>query len=131
MYKYWKRRMWTNAKNRFNEQNTFNSRNLEEISDLKDIPVALCLFEMTDNDVIMSISCPESLSKAIKDTMVLDLYFYKPPSIQRPNKDKGNININVEQKDDKIYIRDKMTVLNWGDGCGKIIYFIPKICIKV
>ena len=67
--------MWTNAKNRFNEQNTFNSRNLEEISDLKDIPLVLWLFEMTDNDAIMSIYCPDSLSKAIKDTMFFRFVF--------------------------------------------------------
>lgn len=88
-----------------NDQDTSNLKNLEEITDLKDLPVPLCLFEMTDNNVIVSLSCPESLSKGRKDTIVLDLYFFKPPSIQRPNKGKGVI-INVEQKGDKIYIRD-------------------------
>ena len=87
-------------------QNISNSRNLEEINDLKDIPISLCLFEMTDNDVIMSIKCPESLSKGRKDTMVLDLYFFKPPSIERPNKKSGNIKINTEKKGDKIHVRD-------------------------
>ena len=77
--------MWTNAKNRFNEQETSNSRNLEEISDLKDIPVALCLFEMTDNDVIMSISCPESLSKAIKDTMFFRFVFLQTSIYSKAN----------------------------------------------
>ena len=88
------------------DEDVSNSRNLEEITDLKDIPIPLCYFEMTDNDVIMSITCPESLSKGRKDTIVLDLYFLKPPSIERPNKDNGNIIINIEQKDDKIYVRD-------------------------
>ena len=88
-----------------NDNNISDSRNLEEINDLKDIPIFLCLFEITDNDVILSLSCPDTLSKGRKDTMVLDLYFYKPPSIERPNKGNG-VNINVQQKDDKIYIRN-------------------------
>ena len=34
------------------------------------------------------------------------MYFYKPPANQRPIEDKGNININAWQKEDKIYVRD-------------------------
>ena len=34
------------------------------------------------------------------------MYFYKPPSIQRPIKCKRNININAGQKEDKIDVRD-------------------------
>ena len=37
-----------------------NIRNLKEINDLKYIPIPICLFKITDNNYIISISCPES-----------------------------------------------------------------------
>ena len=88
-----------------NDQN-YGDRNLEETNDLKDFPIPFCLFNITDNDVITSIACPESLPKPKIDTIVLDLYFMKPPSIERPNKGKGNIKINIKKEGDKQYIRD-------------------------
>ena len=51
-------------------------RNLEEIDDLKDIPIPLCLFNLTNNNVITSMICPETLSENIKQNMILD--FSKP-----------------------------------------------------
>ena len=42
-----------------NDQN-YGDRNLEETNDLKDFPIPFCLFNITDNDVITSIACPES-----------------------------------------------------------------------
>jgi hypothetical protein len=78
----------------------------ENFDDLKDIPIPLCLFEMTDNNAIVSITCPESLPKSKQKTIVRDLYFFKPPSIQRPNKEKGKIIINIEKNENNITIRD-------------------------
>ena len=48
---------------------------LDEILDFKDLPIPLCLFNITDNDVITSITCPENLQKSIIQNMILDLYF--------------------------------------------------------
>ena len=72
-----------------------NLRYLEEdIPDLKDIPIPLCLFNITDNDVILSMSCPESLQKSIRQAMILDLYFFRPPAIKRPAKEANNCQYN-------------------------------------
>ena len=83
-----------------------NIRSLEEIKDLKDIPVPLCLFNLTDNDVILSMTCPESLQKNIKENMILDLYFFRPPAIKRPDKQKGNITITKMIENNKQFIRE-------------------------
>ena len=84
-----------------------NLRYLEEdIPDLKDIPIPLCLFNITDNDVILSMSCPESLQKSIRQAMILDLYFFRPPAIKRPAKEANNVNITKIPKDGKEIINE-------------------------
>ena len=55
-----------------------NSRRLTELNDLKDIPIALCLYNFTDTNIIISISCPESLSDNIKNEILSDLYYFRP-----------------------------------------------------
>ena len=67
--------------------NILNIRNFEEIDELKDLPISLCLFNLTDNDVITSMICPESLPESKRQNMILDLYFFRPPSIKRLDKE--------------------------------------------
>ena len=88
------------------DQNYSNERNLSEVNDLKDIPVPICLFNITDNGVILSIDCPETLSQNKKNEIFLDLNYIKPVSIKRINKEEGNITITKEIKDNKEYIRE-------------------------
>lgn len=83
-----------------------NLRSLEDIGDLKDIPLPLCLFNITDNDVITSMKCPESLQKSIRQAMILDLYFFRPPAIKRPEKEANNVTIRKETKGEKQFIRE-------------------------
>jgi len=83
-----------------------NLRNLDESSDLKDLPIPLCLFNLTDNDVITSMTCPETLSESQKNRIILDLYFFRPPAIKRPDKVQGNITITKWRKKNKEYIRE-------------------------
>ena len=83
-----------------------NTRNLEEVDDLKDIPVPICLFNLTNNDVITSIKCPESLPDNKKKSIVLDLYFFRPPGIKRPNKDEVNVTITKQLKENNLFIRE-------------------------
>ena len=83
-----------------------NLRNLMEIPDLKDIPIPLCLFNITDNDVITSVACHKSLQSNIKQSMILDLYFFRPPAIKRPDKEGNNVTITKNIKDGKEYIRE-------------------------
>ena len=90
------------------KSNSNNNRVLNSIEDFKDIPVALCLFNITDNNFITSMTCPESFSETKKNEIILDLYFFRPPAIQRADKDNDNITltINEDKNNNKIYIRE-------------------------
>ena len=87
----------------FKKDNINNSlRYLNELPDFKDLPIPLCLFNITDNDVITSMTCPEKLQTNIKLNMYLDLNFFRPVAIK---KDK-NITVNKWKEGDKYYIRE-------------------------
>ena len=47
-------------------RNLDKTRKLQEINDLKDIPIPICLFNLTNNDVITSISCHNKFSNEKK-----------------------------------------------------------------
>ena len=53
-----------------------NSRNLEDTDKMKDSPIALCFFNITDNHIITSIACHESFPEWQKNQILLDLYFF-------------------------------------------------------
>ena len=90
----------------FTNQNYTKLKNLNEIDDLKEVPIPLCLFNVTDNGVILSMECPESLSQNKKNDIISDLYHIKPVSIKRINKEEANITITKEEKDNKHFIRE-------------------------
>ena len=48
-------------------RNLDKTRKLQEINDLKDIPIPICLFNLTNNDVITSISCHNKFSNEKKN----------------------------------------------------------------
>lgn len=84
-------------------------RNLEGRNnniDLKDIPLPICLFNLTDNDVITSIICPESLPETKKKIIILDLYFFRPPGLKRLNKEDINSTIIRVTEGNRKYIRE-------------------------
>ena len=85
-----------------------NVRILNSVDDYKDLPIPLCLFTITDNDFITSITCPESFPEIQKNIMLLDLYFFRPPAIERADKENNNITvIKSEDKDkNRKYIRE-------------------------
>lgn len=86
-------------------KNTEEARNLEEKKDLKDLPIPICLFNLTNNDVITSIECPESFPEAKKKMLILDLYFFRPPGIKRL-KDNFNSTITKKTEENKKYIHE-------------------------
>ena len=85
-----------------------NARILNNEQDYKDLPVPLCLFKITDNNFITSISCPESFSESKKNEILLDLYFFRPPAIERADKKNDNITITIKEDRNKNrkYIRE-------------------------
>ena len=66
--------------------NKKNLENLTVIDDLKDIPIAACLFNITDTNIITSIECPESLSEGIKNQIFTDLSYFRPNAILSSTK---------------------------------------------
>ena len=79
-------------------------------SSFKDKPIPICLFNLTDNDVITSISCPESFPEDKKKSIVLDLYFFRPPGLKRLTNENVNTTISRKTVGDRKYINET----NWG-----------------
>ena len=86
--------------------NLRNSINIEEVNDLKDIQILLCLVNFTENNNITSIVCPESLPISKKIEIILDFVKYL-----KLNDDKKEIIINEtiikEIVDNNQYIKEK------------------------
>ena len=92
---------------------TRRTRNIEEESDniskddkLKEIPIPFCLFNLTNNDAITSIACPQSFPEVKKKKMVLDLYFFRPPGVKRSKEENLNSTITRKTEGNKKYIRE-------------------------
>ena len=79
--------------------NEYEIRNLQQEEDISDIVIPFCLFNITDNNAITGITCPESMSEGKIKGIVLDLYFYRPPGVKRVDKEKNNITITIEDLD--------------------------------
>ena len=89
-------------------RNIEGKRNLEgnNNNDLKDKPIPICLFNITNNDIITSILCPESLPETKIKSIILDLYFFRPPGLKRfTNEDISNI-ITRKTVGNKKFIRE-------------------------
>ena len=71
------------------------SKNLRllDSEELKDIPIPLCIFNITDNNIITTMKCPNSLSENKRNEIILDLYFFRPPAAERIDKEGDNITI--------------------------------------
>ena len=89
-----------------NDQDYSNVRRLNKIEILENIPLPICIFNMTDNNVILSITCHKDLPNSRVSSIVLDLYFFRPPGIKRIDKNAGNITITQRTEGDYEYIRE-------------------------
>ena len=87
----------------------FKNNNLRRISEedkelVKKAILPICIVEHTDTNIILSIKCPETLSKNFKNDIILAFQSIKPASFKGLNNDEEIAKTNVEEKDDKIYI---------------------------
>ena len=96
-----------------NGQKTDSKRYLEESeesenSNIKDYPISLCLFNITDNHIITTITCHESFPELQKAQILRHLYFRFPPSAQRIDKESDNITITktIDPKTKRTKIRE-------------------------
>ena len=77
------------------KNNLRNLRNLQNSEAFKDQPIALCLFNITDNNVITTFTCPRNLSYVKRNEIILDLYFFRPPAAERPDKEGDGITLDI------------------------------------
>ena len=89
-----------------NDQDYSNVGQLKKIEILENIPLPICIFNMTDNNIILSIACHKNISKSRVNSIVQDLYFFRPPGIKRIDKKTGNITITQKTEGDYEYIRE-------------------------
>ena len=89
-----------------NDQDYSNVRRLNKVESLENIPLPICIFNMTDNNVILSIACHKNISNTRVSSIVLDLYFFRPPGIKRIDKRAGNITITQRTEGDFQIIRE-------------------------
>ena len=101
-----------------------SQRNVRVLEDLKDIPLPICFFNITDNHIITTLKCPESLSDIKRNEIILDLYFFRPPAAERADKENDNITltINKDNVTEKTTIHETNGGLcnvynNWGTQC--------------
>ena len=80
-------------------------RNEENVEDLiKKAILPICLLEHTDTNLIISMTCPETLSQSYKADIMRAFSNIKPESINGFEFDKNYVNTILEEKEDKIYI---------------------------
>ena len=87
---------------------TSESINFNQInSDMfKNNSIALCAFNITDNNVITTISCPEALPDNKRNEIILDLYFFRPPAVERADKKGDNISLTINYENGMTKIRE-------------------------
>ena len=87
---------------------TSKSRNIRllDSKDFKDMPIPLCEFNITDNHVITTMRCPESLPGNKRNEIILDLYFFRPPAAERPDKEGDNITLIIKQENELTKIHE-------------------------
>ena len=77
-----------------------NLRFLEDSEIFKDQQIPICIFNITDNNVITTLICPESLSDIKRNEIILDLYFFRPPAAERADKVNDNITLIIVKDED-------------------------------
>ena len=80
----------------------------ENIEELKEVILPICLFEHTDNNNILYISCPETLSKTLKNNIISAFQGIKPLLLDK-NLDNNLIKTTItdDEKTINISISDK------------------------
>ena len=107
-----------------NIKSTNNLRRADEgdIEQIKDAILPLCIIEHTNTNIILSVTCPKTLSSNLKNDIILAFQSIKPDSASYINFDETIAGTKKEIKDDKIYINsfDKVCMNYDGDPNKKM-----------
>ena len=86
------------------ENNKKNLRNVEEEINIEELTIPICLIEHTDSNIILSINCPNNIEENFKSLLKFAFENIKPETIKGAEDNKNYADINVETKEEKIYI---------------------------
>ena len=94
---------YLNLNNRNN--NNLRRNDEEDIFEIfKQAILPICLIEHTDTNLIISVTCPETLSNNLKNDIILAFKSIKPNSVKGIKDNKTLDETKIEEKDNKIYI---------------------------
>ena len=80
-----------------------NDENNKE--NIKEVIIPICIIEHTDTNIILSLTCPEKLSKNLKNDIVSCFKNIKPDTIKSLNDNETMEDYKIEEKDNKKYIK--------------------------
>jgi len=87
------------------EENNLRRNDEEDVEELiKKATLPICIVEHTNTNIIISITCPETLSDNFKEDIIRAFSIIKPNSQKGFDFDKNYVDTIIEEKDDKIYI---------------------------
>ena len=101
-----------------NIKNTNNLRRNDEdnFEQIKKVILPICIIEHTDTNIIISVTCPETLASNLKNDIILAFQSIKPDSVNGLNDDENIAGTTTEEKDNKIYIKSFDNVCRDYDG---------------
>ena len=88
---------------------TIKNKNLRAIDEadleiIKDAILPICIIEHTDTNIIISVTCPETLSYNLKEDIISSFQSIKPETLLGIVNDNSITSTNVTQKDNRKYI---------------------------
>ena len=84
-----------------------NLRNIDEEEAqevIKEAILPICIIEHTDSNIIISVTCPETLSSNLKEDIILAFQVIKPESFKGIVDDESSAGTSITEKDNKKYI---------------------------
>ena len=75
-----------------------------DIAQVTNVILPICIIEHTDTNIIISVTCPETLSSNLKNDIIVAFQSIKPDSANTINDDENDAGLKTEEKNDKFYI---------------------------
>ena len=97
-----------------NIKSSNNLRKNDEVDkeQIKNVLLPICLIEHTDTNIILSVTCPETLDENVKNGIITAFQSIKPDSFNGIIEDDNIAGTTIEKKENKIYINSFDTVCN-------------------
>ena len=76
----------------------------EDLELLKEAILPICIIEHTETNIIISVTCPETLSSNLKEDIILSFKSIKPKTFKGIVEDDSIAGTNITKKDNKNYI---------------------------